>query len=517
MKKLIKPWIIIGLLSAAVILGPAAAAALAETPKMGGKLRYGTVTEVSNLDPQIYVGSAWKVLIESLYSQLVGFNQNAELVPELAVSWEIPNAQTYIFKLRSGVKFQNGEPLTALDVKYSLERIKNPDTGATLRPNLEGVTITAIGDDTVKIELPQPDATLLNVLALPEASIVSKSWMATGPNIKVQANGTGPFKLSQYEPGVKAMLARNPIYFVKGQPYLDEVEFRMIKNDDARVNALRTGAVDMIDFVPWKDIDALNRDSNIIVESAGGAFMNLWFNATKKPFDDPRVRRALAFAIDREAISKAAFFGHGSPLYGPPTTADSPYYNQDLANSFSYDPQKAQALLKEAGYPNGFDLEIGVYQGMTIYTTTAQIVQANLKKIGLNASLKLLEWASVVEKKSSGNYDIMVYGVSVKLPDPGAYSYYFGAESTYWAKPIGFRDDRLEDLLARGRAATDISVRKQIYHQVEKRLIDLSPWVFINWRETAQAFHKNVKGYKQLGGGLAELSPGIALPILWLQ
>jgi len=517
MKKKMKQWFIIMFLSTALIIGPAALATLAETPKVGGKLRYGTVTAVSSLDPHIYVGSAWKVLIEAIYGQLVGFNQNAELVPELAASWEIPNSKTYIFKIRTGLEFQNGEPLTAADVKYSLERIKNPDTGATLRPNLEGVTITTTGDDTIKIELPQPDATLLNVLALPEASIVSKSWMETGPNIKVRANGTGPFKLNQYEPGVKAILSRNPGYFVKGQPYLDEVEFRMIKNDDARVNALRTKAVDMIDFVPWKDIDALNRDPNIVVDSAGGAFMNLWPNATKKPFDDPRIRRALAFGIDRNAISKAAFFGHGSPLYGPPTTSDSPYYNQDLANSFGYDPQKAKALLKEAGYPNGFDLELGVYQGMKIYTTTAQIIQANLKRIGLNANLKLLEWASVVEKKNSGNYDIMVYGVSVKLPDPGAYSYYFGAESTYWAKPIGFRDDRLEKLLIQGRAATEISARKQIYHQVEKRLVDLSPWVFINWRETAQAFHRNVKGYKQLGGGLAELSPGIALPILWLE
>ena len=517
MKEKMKSWLLTVMLSVVLILGPAALAALAETPKVGGTLRYGTVSEVSNLDPHIYVGSAWKVLIEALYGQLVGFNQDAELVPELATSWEIPNANTYIFTLRSGVKFHNGEPLTATDVKYSLERIKNPDTGATLRPNLEGATITAIGDDTVKIELLQPDATLLNVLALPEASIVSKAWMDAGPNIKTQANGTGSFQLKHYEPGVKAILARNPGYFIKGQPYLDEVEFRMIKNDDARVNALRTNALDMIDFVPWKDIDALERDPRIIVASAGGSFMTLWPNATKKPFDDPRVRRALAFAIDRKAISKAAFFGHGSPLYGPPTTSDSPFYNKDLANAFSYDPEKAKALLTEAGYPNGFDLEIGVYQGLTIYTTTAQIVQANLKKIGLNASLKLLEWPSVVEKKNSGDYDVMVYGVSVKLPDPGAYSYYFGAESTYWAKPIGYKDDQLETLLVQGRTTTDINARKEIYHQLEKRLLEKSPWVFINWRETAQAFQKKVKGYRQLGGGLAELSPGIALPILWLE
>lgn len=491
--------------------------ALAETPKKGGTLNYGTVTEVSSLDPHVYVGSAWKVLMEAVYGTLVGFNQQAELVPELAVSWERPDATSIVFELREGVTFHDGTPLTAADVKFSLERIQDPDTGATLRPNLEDATITVVDDLTIRIEKPQPDATLLSVLALPEASIVSKSWMEGNPNVKAQANGTGPFLLEAYEPGVRASLARNPDYFVDGQPYLDAVDFRMIKNDDARVNALRTGAVDMIDFVPWKDIDALRQAPGIVVESAGGAFMNLWFNATKAPFDDPRLRKAFAYAIDREAISKAAFFGHGTPLYGPPTTPDSPFYQEGLADTFGHDPEKARALLADAGHPDGFDFELGVYQGLTIYTTTAQIVQAHLKEVGLNADIKLLEWANVIEKKNNADYDVLVYGVSVKLPDPDAYSYYFGADSTYWAKPIGFRDERLQELLAKGRALTELEERKDVYREVEERLLEFSPWVFINWREQAQAFHENVQGYKQLGGALSESSPGIALPMLWIK
>lgn len=501
----------------ALIAAFVAPAQAAEMPKHGGILHYGTVSEVSSLDPHVYVGSSWKVLVEALYNGLVGFNQKGELVPELAQSWETPDAKTFVFHLRRGVKFHHGEPLTAIDVKYSLERIQDPASGATLKPNLEGATITVVDDHTVKIEKPQPDATLLNVLALPEASVVSKSWMEGHPNVKVQENGTGPFVLQEYEPGVRATLARNEDYFVQGQPYLDRVDFRMIKNDDARVNALRTGAVDMIDFVPWKDIDSLSHAPDIQVDSAGGAFMNLWFNATKKPFDDPRVRRAFAYAVDRAAISKAAFFGHGSPLYGPPTTSDSPYYVKALAHTFDHDPAKAKELLAEAGYPNGFDFELGVYQGLTIYTTTAQIVQANLKEVGLNAHIKLLEWANVVEKKNKGDYDVMVYGVSVKLPDPDAYSYYFGADSTYWAKPIGWRDEQLQKLLAEGRSRTDVAARRDIYRQVEERLLELSPWVFINWREQAQAYYRKVKGYQQLGGALGESSPGIALPTLWIQ
>jgi peptide/nickel transport system substrate-binding protein len=511
-----KPLAILAVTLGVAFFSPQPGAA-ADTPKPGGTLRYGTVTEVSSLDPHLYVGSAWKVLMEALYNTLVGFDQDAELVPELAESVETPDARTFVFRLRPGIMFHDGTPLTAEDVKFSLERIQNPDTGGTLRPNLEGATITAVDELTVRIEKPEPDATLLSVLALPEASIISKQWMEGNPNIKAEANGTGPFMLAEYEPAVRAMLARNPAYFVEGQPYLDGVEFRMIKSDDARVNALRTGALDMIDFVPWKDIDALRRVPNLTVDSAGGAFMNLWFNATKKPFDDPRVRKAFAMAIDREGISKAAFFGHGAPLYGPPTTEDSPFYNPELANAFGHDPEQAKALLADAGYPDGLDFELGVFQGLTIYTTTAQIVQANLKDVGLNANIRLLEWANVIEKKDSGDYDVMVYGVSVKLPDPDAYSYYFGAGSSYWAKPIGYRDENLEALLVEGRALTDPEARKEVYRRVEERLVEQSPWVFINWREQAQAYSNKVKGYRQLGGALSESSPGIALPILWIE
>lgn len=494
-----------------------AGSAVADTPKPGGVLRYGTVTEVSGLDPHIYVGSAWKVLIEALYNTLVAFDQDAELVNELAERVETPDARTFVFTLREGVTFHDGTPLTAEDVRFSLERIQNPDVGATLRPNLEGATITVVDERTVRIEKPDPDATLLSVLALPEASIISRQWMAGEPNIRAEANGTGPFMLAEYEPSVRAQLVRNPAYFVEGQPYLDGVEFRMIRSDDARVNALRTGALDMIDFVPWKDIDALRRVPNLTVDSAGGAFMNLWFNATKAPFDDPRVRRAIAMAIDREGISRAAFFGHGSPLYGPPTTEDSPFFRPELADAYGHDTDAARALLAEAGYPDGFNLELGVFQGLTIYTTTGQIVQANLKDIGVNADIRLLEWANVIEKKDSADYDVLVYGVSVKLPDPDAYSYYFGGDSTYWANPIGYRDEVLESLLAEGRALTDTEARKEVYRKVEERLVETTPWAFINWREQAQAYTNDVKGYVHLGGALSESSPGIAMPLMWLD
>ena len=369
----------------------------------------------------------------------------------------------------------------------------------------------------MKLTTGEPNATLLSILALPEAAIVSKKWMEGGPNVKVQANGTGPFVLKAYEPSVRALLEKNPAYFVKGQPYLNAVEFKMIKSDDARVNALRSNAVDMIDFVPWKDIDPLRKAPNLVVDSSGGAFMNLWFNATKKPYDDVRVRKAFAYAVDRAAISKAAFFGHGTPIEGPPTTADSPFYNKDLAKTYKYDPARAKALLAEAGYAKGFDFEFLVFQGLGIYTSTAQIVQANLKDVGINAKIQLVEFAELLDRKNKANYDVMIYGVSMKLTDPDVYAYYLGADSTYWAKPIGYRDDALEKLLAEGRSTIDTNARKAIYRKVEQRVMDTSPWVFINFREQAQAYTKKVRGYVHLGGALNESSAGISLPTMWLQ
>ena len=307
----------------------------------GGTLRYGTVSEIVSLDPHVYGGNAWKVLIEALYSPLVGYDKTGAVVPRLAQSWEQPDARSIVFHLRAGAKFHDGTPVTADDVKFSLDRILDPAAGAALEPAGRHGDGGRRGHRQGR--KPSPDATLLAVLAMPEAAIVSRKWVESGANLKLSANGTGPFVLKSYEPAVRASLVRNPAYFVDAQPYLDGVDFRMIKSDDARVNALRSQSLDMIDFVPWKDIDALRRNAGMKVDMAGGAFMSVWFNTAKKPFDDARVRRAVSYAIDREAVSKAAFFGHGQPIYGAPTTADSPYYNKDLDGTYKRDLARARA------------------------------------------------------------------------------------------------------------------------------------------------------------------------------
>lgn len=501
-----------------VLLGSISVPTLAdEAVKRGGTLRYGTVSEVASLDPHVAAGSAWRALVGVLYSSLVTYDKHGDIVPALAVSWEQPDPQTLVFHLREDARFQDGSPVTAEDVRFSLERIVDPATGATLRSNLQGARIETPDASTIRISKDSPDVTLLSVLAMTEAAIVPKQWVQGGANLKLEANGAGPFRLASYEPSVRASLERNPSYYVEGQPYLESVDFRMIKSDDARVNALRSQSLDMIDFVPWKDIASLSRNPAFEVDTAGGAFMSVWFNATRKPFDDPRVRQAVSYALDRDAVSKAAFFGHGTPITGAPTASDSQYFNPGFEGTYNRDLDKARALLAEAGYPDGLDMSLLVFQGLGIYTTTAQILQANLKEAGINLTLEPVEWATLVERKNRGDYDAMIYGVSVKLPDPDAYAYYLGADSSFWAKPIGYRDEQLEQLLAQGRAQTDPEQRKLIYRDVEQRVLETSPWVFINWREQAQGYARKVQGYQQLGGALSESSPAISLPTIWMK
>jgi peptide/nickel transport system substrate-binding protein/glutathione transport system substrate-binding protein len=509
-----KKGIALVVITAAAVLLASASVPYAAGPQQGGNLVFGSVTEVASLDPHVYQGTAWKTINLCLYNSLLGLDEKGQPTPSLAESWETPDAQTIVFKLREGVKFHKGQPFTARDVKYSLERILDPATGATLRSNLVGTKVTVVDDYTVRIEKDVPDVTLLSVLAMGETAIVSEEWMKTDPNVKVEANGTGPFILLENEPKVRVVVGRNNAYFESGLPYLEKIEFRMIKDGEARVNALKTGAVDIIDTVPWKDINILKAQRGLVVDVEDGEFMNLWLNTSKKPLDDPRVRQAISYGIDRQAISEAAFFGYGSPLYGPPTIAGSWYYSEDLAKTFSYDPAKAKQLLAEAGYAKGFELELLTYQGLQIYTVTAQIVQANLKEVGIDVKIKLAEWASVVENKNKGSYDFLVYGVTIKSPDPDVYSYYFGSESTYWAKPIGFADPQLEGLMEQGRSTTDMGTRKKIYRKIEQRVLELTPWVHINWRANCHAYKDKVKDYVHLGGALAESYP--SLKYTWL-
>ena len=198
-------------------------------------------------------------------------------------------------------------------------------------------------------------------------------------------------------------------------------------------------------------------------------------------------------------------------MYGPPTPETSEFFNADLAKSFSRNVDKAKGLLKEAGVTGPLQIEFLVSQAPAVYMTIAQIVVANLAQIGVTAKIVTVDFPTVLERKNSGNYQMILYGASVRGPDPDiAYGYYFGPGTGYWAAGAGFKDAELTELLAAGRAEVDIQKRKDIYRKLEKRVLELSPWVFLTWRDDAVAYKSKLKGFAKLEGGLS-------VPAFWIS
>ena len=489
---------------------------LASAPKEGwaaqDNLEFGLLGFVSNLDPHVNSGNSWNYITSVIYSRLVTWNAKNEMIPQLATSWTLPDSKTLIFKLRSDVIFHKGQKFTAHDVVYSLERITNPATGASLGSTIGKLRATATNDYEVRIDLEQPDAGFITTLAMPDASILSKDWMAGSPNIRADANGTGPYVFTSIEPGVGLKAARNTAYFGR-KAHIATIDFKLIANDSARLNALRSGVVDIIDYVPWNQIDQVKAEKSFDVHAGLSALMNLWLNPSRPALKDVRVRQALAFAIDRDAISKATFFGYGEPALGPPTPPSSTFFHPDLSHHYKLDIAKAQTLLKEAALPSDTTLDFIVSQNPGAYVTVAQIVQANLAKIGVKMNIKLVDWPTLLSHKNSGDYDAMVYGTSIPGLDPvNTLGYFFGSNGGLWSHGADFNDGEINTLLASARSELDPAKRGDIYHALEMRILDVCPWIFLCWRKDAYALKRSIRGFTLLEGARFSATCGVSLP-----
>lgn len=508
----------IALAALAALSWPAGPSEAAPAPRPGGHLRYGLETDPPNIDPHVATGAASRSVVFQLYNSLLRYGPAASLLPDLAERWEVPNARTYIFHIRRGVRFHNGTVLTAADVKASIERIANPKTSALIRdlltPNIASVEI--VDAQTVKMTLTEPQATFLALLARPEAAIVPKALADANHDFRTTPVGTGPFTFAEREPGVRIRVIKNPNYFERGVPYLDSITFIPLRDDATRVHALRSGAVDMIGFVPWKDMAILERDPRLQFWGTPGPFMVLMYNVNRKPFDDRRIRQAIGHAINRQAIVDVVFFGRGSPITGGLIPAGTWAHNPDLEGSYKYDPERARKLLNEAGYDPSTPVRLMQSATHAMHYQTGEVVQAELRKIGMNVVLDSVEWPVAVERGLKGDYDFRVHGLAGSVIDPDFYSFYFSNQSAFYAKPVGFRNDTLDRLLKEGRASIDQAQRKRIYRQFEERLLAAAPWTFLTWRVQGDAAVKAVQGYQQLPGWLV-FDSLVFLRYVWLE
>ncbi len=490
----------------------------ADTPKKGGTLRTAMARDVVNMEPWVGHGVSVNMIQMNVYDNLIAYKPpSAEFEPQLAVSWELPNPTTYVFKLRKGVKYHNGADFDAEDVKFSLERMKDPEGGATLAPQLKDISeINVLDSHTVEVKLSQPNAVFLALMAASTAHMLDKDWVESGVDLTQEMNGTGPFKFVEFEPGLHTVLEKNPNYWKPGMPYLDKIVAVPFRDDSARINALLSNEVQFIEYVPWIDFDSVDANPDFQLFKGFTPFNLLRFNVKEPPFDDVRVRQAMNYLIDRDQLIKLAFGGQGIPIEAGLIYPGTPYFNEDLKR-WTYDPDKALALLKEAGYDSFEDLSFVLKcASVTVHTDSAEAIQGMLQGIGMKVDLEYIDIPTLLDHRKNGGYVAMMDGLSLSYFDPDAYSYYFETGATGHAAGAGFSDAKLDELLAKGRVEVDFDVRKKIYREFEERLLDLAPWYFGFFRPQGEAMATFVKGYERLPGDLGTSSTS-RMEYLWID
>lgn len=481
---------------------PAAEPEVAAEPT---ELFVGLSNEPSNWEPAVNGGTAQRAVKLLIYRGLYNYGKDGALTPELASSVDISDdGLTYTFHLIDAV-FHNGDPVTADDVKFTFDRIANEETGATFSKQLSVIdSVNVVDEKTVEFVLSQPMAPLLDYLALPESVIVSKNYSeANGGDINTAPVGAGPYSFVEYSSGQRVVVQKFDGYYKEGLPVTDTITFMFYPDANTRVTALQAGDVDIIEYVPWKDVDMIKSDSSLQILGGTGPFMGLIFNTTYGPFSDPLVRRAIAYAIDRQVVIDTAFSGAGEQIFGMNVPSSSLAYDEKFTSYFSYDPEIAKQMLAEAGYPDGFKARLLATSQYEFHQNTAIAVQAELAKIGIEVELDLPDWATRLEQNLAGDYDFLVVGTAGDVADPDFLSDYYQSGEIRLNNAPGYANPEVDELLAQGRAAVDPAERKEIYSRLQEIVLEESPLVYLMWRDQSYGASASVKDFDPLPGFLS--------------
>jgi ABC-type transport system substrate-binding protein len=484
---------VIGAGLALPFLGTASRAA--RTP---GVLTFGLSSYPPSLLPWNNTGTAAVTVKLQIYRGLLSYDRNGPR-GELATHWERAGDTGWKFTLRDAT-FHNGAPVTAADVKWTLEQVAGEKSTAYLKTEFQNVTRIDTPDaKTVIITLKEPNVVLPELLASPHMGIIAKGSTDNGGT----PVGAGPYMIRAQERGVSIDLVAFDKYYKPGLPKMKGLRFVAYADENLRVAALEAGDVDIIDYVPWQSMSQIEANPRLKLDTVNGPFMGLNFNGAQGPFKNKLLRQAVAFGVKRDEIVKAAFFGRGESMGGMPILPSSPFYDKALADYWTYDPAKVKALLAQAGVPNGFSCTLLSTAQYGMHKATAEVVQQNLAAFGIQVTLNLPDWATRVNLGNRGQYEFCVQGTTNDNNDPdGLAGLIDGELPANNARSVGLPTPEIHALLVKGRAEFDQSKRKAIYDEVQKLALDECPLVTLCWRAQGYAMTKDVNGFANLPAAL---------------
>jgi len=463
-------------------------------------LTLGVDQEVVGLDPNLVTAFSSFRRVDFLYNKLVRYNDKLEIEPDLAESWEYQDPRTITFHLRRGVKFHDGTELTSDDVKFTLERVLDPATRSPGRSFIDVVKQVEAPDRyTVRLKLNLPLASLLSGLSSANLSIVSKAAVQRFGDLQRNVVGTGPYMLAEWTPDNFMRLVRNPDYFRRGLPKIDTIIIRVIPDQASLLAGVRSGSLDMATINQGAVITAAKREAGVVVLQKAGLNLRIFsYNTTRAPFTDPRVRYALSWAIDRQAIVNTAEFGYAT-ISGP-VPASTPWaLPLSKLPSYAADVQRAKQLLADAGYPNGFSTRIVTSPTYEGGSAVAQVIQEQLRAVGVTATLDTVEWGTYINRWVARDFDTMIE-LRGGDPDPDRFLYRT-FHSTGAVNNFLFKDTAIDRLLERGRVNIDSARRRTIYDELQRALIEAAPALFLYVPMETQVLQPSVRGFRIIGNG----------------
>lgn len=465
----------------------------------GGKtLVIARTADVDVLDPHRATAFQTVQALGLIYDSLLTTDTNGKLAPRLAKHWNVSkDGKTVTFTLRKGVKFDNGDPLTAADVKASLDRVLNPKTAGVGASNLASVkTVDTRSDRQVVLHLSKPDSALLYALTAVNTAIVDRKQVKSNGKLPREPNGTGPFRFGQRKQGSQLTLKANKAYWGKA-PKLDKIEIRVIPSESSILSGMRSGAFDLGLITDPSVAHQVKGGKVDLVKKPSLPYHALMLNGRHQPLGKLKVRQAISCALDRKQVIDTALDGDGkvtgpitSPAFSYPPTAGLPCDAPDRA--------KAKQLLRQAGYPNGFTVNCLVPTGLwATGVAEAENVQSQLAKIGVHLKLNKEPSNVYVQDWLNAKFDTTIARNGGSYNPYLMYGRYFTSDGSL-KKPAGLTSKTLGSLLAKGDEQTSTAAQRQTYQRLQKQMVRLSPWVWILQEEAYYLVGNDVHGFQPL-------------------
>ncbi len=439
-----------------------------------------------SLDPHLAVAAGTKEVMFNVFEGLMKPTSTGDLTPAVAESYTVSEDRlTYTFTLREGVKFHNGDEVTAEDVVYSINRCADTTDGTPLVEAFSVIqSVEAVDARTVAITISEPSNEFISYMT---TAILPADYdqQDTAPV------GTGPFKFVSRAAQDNIVLEKFDEYW--GTPaYLDKVTFKIIENADSLVMSLQSGAIDLCSHLTSTQVAQLG-DDFYVAEGTMNLVQALYLNNGEKPFDDVRVRQALCYAVDKQGIIDLAFDGYGSPIGSSMYPAFGKYFDEDLINYYTKDVEKAKSLLAEAGYPDGFSMTITVPSNYQPHIDTAQVIVEQLKEIGVTAEIQLVEWGTWLSDVYAGRqFQSTVVGVDASNMTARALLERFS--STAGNNFINYNNAEYDKLFAAALASYDDAEQTAIYKQMLENLTVNAANVYIQDLADLVAVRQGLEG-----------------------